>query len=230
MGMAEIEFDFQRRTRIGIAEAVLCAGKTVAQVRTAVDLAAERGAALLLTRLEADLHELLAAHLTPPLDYDPLSRTAIVGPWAPPVKVPEVAIVTAGTSDLPVAHEARRTLAFHGVAAEIFADCGVAGLWRLLRHEAALRNFPVVIACAGMEGALFSVIGGLVPGLVIAVPTSVGYGAAEGGRTALGAALVSCAPGVLSVNIDNGYGAACGALRALGALSVSGRASAPGAA
>jgi hypothetical protein len=111
--------------------------------------------------------------------------------------------------------EIERTLAFHGQAATPFLDCGVAGLWRLLEQRAAIAAHPVVIAVAGMEGALFSVLGGLVGGLLIAVPASVGYGVAAGGRAALQAGLASCAPGVVVVNIDNGYGAACAALRAL---------------
>jgi NCAIR mutase (PurE)-related protein len=127
-----------------------------------------------------------------------------------------VAVVTAGTSDLPVAREALRTLAFYGLPARAIADVGVAGLWRILQHEDELRRYPAVIVVAGMEGALFSVVGGLVRGAVIAVPTSTGYGAARGGETALHAALASCAPGVVTVNIDNGYGAACAAIRVLG--------------
>ena len=150
------------------------------------------------------------------LDYDPLSRTAILGPWQPPEGAPRLAIVCAGTSDLPVVREAGRTLAFHGVPACEIADVGVAGLWRILKHEEELRRYPVVIVVAGMEGALFSVVGGMVGGVVIAVPTSIGYGAARGGETALHAALASCAPGLVVVNIDNGYGAACAALRTLG--------------
>ena len=115
------------------------------------------------------------------LDYDPTSRTAILGPWTAPAEAPRVALVAAGTSDLGVAHEARRTLEFHGIASAPFYDVGVAGLWRLLACEAEIRRFAVVIAIAGMEGALFSVLGGLVGGLVIAVPTSTGYGMARAG-------------------------------------------------
>jgi NCAIR mutase (PurE)-related protein len=124
--------------------------------------------------------------------------------------------VTAGTSDVPVAREAVRTLRFEGFAAEEIVDVGVAGLWRLLRRVEDLQRFPVVIVAAGMDAALPSVVGGLVGGLVIAVPTSVGYGVAAGGQTALNAILASCAPGIVTVNIDNGYGAACAAMRALG--------------
>ena len=215
--MAEVQFDFGRGQRIGITEAVLCAGKSRAQIAEVIGQAAARQVPLLLTRLDAAVARDLQSELGVPFDYDPTSRTAIAGEWQRPAGPPQVALVTAGTSDLPVAHEAMRTLAFHGVAAEWFVDCGVAGLWRLMRHEAALREHRVLIACAGMEGALFSVLAGLAPGVVIAVPTSIGYGIARHGETALHAALASCAPGVLVVNIDNGYGAACAALRVLGA-------------
>ena len=213
--MADITFDFQRRERIGLSEAVLCTGKTSTQIGEAIGLARARRASLLLTRLTPEL----LAHLPPPeqaaLDYDPRSRTAILGAVRPPGGEPQVAVVTAGTSDLPVAREAIRTLAFYGVAAREIADVGVAGLWRILMHEEELRRYPVVIVVAGMEGALFSVVAGLVGGVVVAVPTSTGYGAARAGETALHAALASCAPGLVAVNIDNGYGAASAALRVL---------------
>jgi hypothetical protein len=160
--------------------------------------------------------ELTSAELAA-LDYDPHSRTAILGKVPAPSGEPPVAVVTAGTSDLPVAREAIRTLAFYGVGAREIADVGVAGLWRILRYEEELRRYPVVIVVAGMEGALFSVVAGLVGGVVIAVPTSTGYGVARAGETALHAALASCAPGLVTVNIDNGYGAASAALRVLAA-------------
>ena len=120
---------------------------------------------------------------------------------------------------MPVAREAVRTLAFRGEAAALIADVGVAGLWRLTRRLEEIRATPVIIVAAGMDAALPSVLAGLVPGVVIAVPTSVGYGVAAGGRAALDAILSSCAPGITVVNIDNGYGAACAALRLLGAAN-----------
>jgi NCAIR mutase (PurE)-related protein len=126
-----------------------------------------------------------------------------------------VAIVAAGTSDVPVAREAERTLAYAGLASTLVADVGVAGLWRLQRRLDEIRAHPVVICAAGMDAALPSVLGGLVPGALIAVPTSVGYGVAAGGRAALDAVLASCAPGITVCNIDNGYGAACAAMRIL---------------
>jgi NCAIR mutase (PurE)-related protein len=130
-----------------------------------------------------------------------------------------VAIIMAGTSDLPVGREAARTLAFAGQPYCEYTDIGVAGLWRLLEKIEDIRLSPVVIVAAGMDAALVSVVGGLVSSPVIALPTSVGYGVAFGGAVALHAALASCAPGILVVNIDNGYGAACAALRISRALA-----------
>jgi NCAIR mutase (PurE)-related protein len=214
--MSDITFDFQRRERIGLGEAVLCAGKTPQQIGETIALARARRASLLLTRLAPEMLARLAPHEQASLDYDPHSGTAVLGgALRQPRGEVQVAVVTAGTSDLPVAREAIRTLAFYGVGAREIADVGVAGLWRILMHEDELKRFPVVIVVAGMEGALFSVVAGLVGGVVIAVPTSTGYGAARHGETALHAALASCAPGVVTVNIDNGYGAASAALRAL---------------
>jgi NCAIR mutase (PurE)-related protein len=132
-----------------------------------------------------------------------------------------VAIVMAGTSDLPVGREAARTLAFAGQPCREHTDIGVAGLWRLLERIEEIRSSPVVIVAAGMDAALVSVVGGLVASPVIALPTSVGYGVAKGGGPALHAALASCAPGISVVNIDNGYGAACAALRILRAMAAS---------
>ena len=130
-----------------------------------------------------------------------------------------MAIAAAGTADVGVALEASRTLRHAGVEASLIADVGVAGLWRLMDRIEDIRRRPIVIAVAGMDAALASVIGGLAPGVVIAVPTSVGYGAAEGGRTALNAMLASCAPGLVVCNVDNGYGAACAALRILNVMA-----------
>jgi pyridinium-3,5-biscarboxylic acid mononucleotide synthase len=214
--VSEINLDFDRPERIGLSEAVFCLGKTPAQIAEAVGIAQARGLSLLLTRLEPAAFAALPASVQAALDYDPPSRTAVVGALRTAGGEPLVAVVTAGTSDLPVGREALRTLAFYGVAAREIADVGVAGLWRILKHEQELRRYPVVIVVAGMEGALFSVVAGLVGGLVVAVPTSTGYGAARGGETALHSALASCAPGLVTVNIDNGYGAACAAIRALG--------------
>ncbi|MCS6878506.1 MAG: nickel pincer cofactor biosynthesis protein LarB [Geminicoccaceae bacterium] len=207
--------DAERARRIGLPEAILCASKTPEQLVLVLERLVATGERALLTRLPPELHAALPEALRRLLDYDPISRTAFLGVADPPAAPARVAVVAAGTGDQRVAEEAVRTLAFHGEAAERHYDVGVAGLWRLLERRERLAAFPVVIACAGMEGALFSVLGGLVPGLVVAVPVSHGYGVAEGGRAALASALSSCAPGVAVVNIDNGFGAACVALRAL---------------
>jgi len=213
---ADVIFDFERQRRIGLSEAVFCSGKTTLQISAILALARGRNSPLLLTRLTPDAAAALSDADRAGLDYDQHSHTAILGPWQPPAGAAQVAVVTAGTSDVRVAREAIRTLAFHDQAATAITDVGVAGLWRILAREDELRRHPVVIVIAGMEGALFSVVTGMVGGLVIAVPTSTGYGVAEGGRTALHSALASCAPGLVTVNIDNGYGAACAAIRALG--------------
>lgn len=211
----EVRFDFSRRARIGLSEAVLCEGKSVSQIEHIAELALERREPLLLTRLSTDAHDALGAHVRESTDFDAVSRTAIVGECGPLREPAAVAIVSAGSSDVPVAREAQRTLAFYGQAADMILDVGVAGLWRIMEHHQRLTQYQAVVVVAGMDGALFSVVGGLVGGVVIAVPTATGYGASHGGTTALHAALASCAPGVVAVNVGNGYGAACAALRVL---------------
>jgi len=216
----DIRLDLEREARIGLAEAVFAAGKSVDQLARLV--AEDPARRRLFTRLSAEQYAALPPDAAARLIYDPLSRTAVAGALPEPVGPARVAIVAAGTSDLPIVAEIERTLAFYGHTATSFLDCGVAGLWRLLEQQPAIGRHPVVIAVAGMEGALFSVLGGLVGSALVAVPSSVGYGVADGGRTALHAALTSCAPGITVVNIDNGYGAACAALRLLRVAEPSG--------
>jgi NCAIR mutase (PurE)-related protein len=220
--MTEFRVDWQRAGRTGTSEAVLCDPKSAAQIDAILAHAAELGQRLLLTRLGPRKFSRLSAPMRSALDYDAGTRTAILGGLPAARGAGRVAIVCGGTSDLPVAREAERTLAFEGEAATLLADVGVAGLWRLMEHLDDIRRHRVVIAVAGMEGALFSVLAGLVPCAMIAVPTSVGYGVAEGGRTALHAALASCASGLAVVNIDNGFGAAHAALRILGETTPAG--------
>jgi NCAIR mutase (PurE)-related protein len=211
--VSDFSLDWGREPRTGVAEAVLCEPKSPAQIAAILGAATENGARLLLTRLAPEQHDALPAALRERLDFDPLSRTAILGglPLGPPVE--GTLIVAAGTADLGPAREAARTLAFHGRAAPLIADVGVAGLWRLNEQLGRLREARVLIVAAGMEGALFSVVAGLVGAPVIALPTSVGYGVAAGGGVALHAALSSCAAGVMTVNIDNGFGAAAAAIK-----------------
>lgn len=208
-----LKLDWQRGARIGLDETIFCAGKNIRQISEILRQAEEAGRRLLLTRMTPEQY----ADLPAELDYDELSHTAFFGAAAEPVDQAEaVAIVTAGSSDAPTAAEARRTLQFYGHEPAGFADVGVAGLWRIMEVAEDLRRFRVVIVAAGMEGALFSVVAGLTPAAVIALPTPIGYGVSEGGQAALSSALASCAPGVVTVNIGNGYGAACAALRILG--------------
>jgi NCAIR mutase (PurE)-related protein len=207
--------DFGRAERIGLEEAVYAAGKTTVQIASILDQAAARGRSFLLTRLDVEKFEALPQGHRTAIDYCPLSRTGFFGARRPLSPQTQIAIVAAGTSDAPVAREAARTLAYHGQDASMFVDVGVAGLWRLTSRLEAIRAHSVLIVVAGMDAALASVVGGLVAAPIITVPTSVGYGVATGGATALHAMLASCAPGLLTVNIDNGYGAACAALRML---------------
>jgi NCAIR mutase (PurE)-related protein len=218
-----INLDFDRTHRLGFSEAAFCAGKTSGQIAAILRLVAEREGSMLLTRLADGTLAELPQDLRGRLDYEALSRTAYFGHVEPPVVSGRVAVVGAGTSDMGVCREAVRTLGYHGFKASEVYDVGVAGLWRLLERVPEIARHSVVIAVAGMDAALISVLGGLVPGLVIGVPTSVGYGVANHGETALRAALASCAPGVPVVNIDNGYGAACAAIRALRAAGAVGR-------
>jgi len=217
--MDDFRLDWERIARTGTSEAVLCEPKTPRQIEAIVRHARDLGRRLLLTRLNRERLEGLDPGLRELLDYDDVSRTAILGALPHPRTPPSVAIVCGGTSDVAVAGEAARTLAFEGCASSRYVDVGVAGLWRLMEHLDDIRAHRIVIAVAGMEGAIFSVLAGLVPSAVIAVPTSIGYGVAAGGHAALNAALASCASGLAVVNIDNGFGAAHVALRMLGAAS-----------
>ena len=220
MSVPEVRPDTGRRQRVGLDEAIFCAGKSAGQIEFTLREARSRGAGLLLTRLGAEQSQAFPADIRSALDYDPLSRTAFFGAAHAGVgRNARVALLSAGTSDVFAAREAQRTLAWYGEPAAEFHDVGVAGLWRLTDRLEEIRRYPVLIVAAGMDAALLSVVGGLVRGCVIGLPTSVGYGVASGGRTALDAMLASCAPGLAVVNIDNGYGAACIALRMLRAFA-----------
>ena len=214
MSPSEFNHDYLRAQRLGFSEAIFCRDKSAAQVVDILRSAAESEKPLLLTRLAPAMCDQIVTNEKLQLDYDAASQTAFfqhVPQPSPDTK--SVAIVTAGTSDSAVAREAHRTLLFHDAGAELYFDVGVAGLWRLLERIDDIRRHDVVIAVAGMDAALPSVLGGLVSQPIVAVPTSTGYGAARSGETALAACLTSCAPGLLVCNIDNGYGAACAALR-----------------
>jgi NCAIR mutase (PurE)-related protein len=201
------QLDGERAIRQGAPEVIFGERKTPEQIAKLVARLRELGQAVLVTRLAAEAAS-AAVVAAPEGKYDPISRTFHAR--APgPEREPEgtVAVVCAGTTDIPVAEEAAVTAAFVGAHVERLFDVGVSGIHRLLRRAPDLRNADALVVCAGMEGALPSVVGGLVPKPVIAVPTSVGYGASMGGIAALLAMLNSCAANVSVVNIDNGFGA-----------------------
>ena len=208
-------FDFQRRERIGIPEAIFCEGKDLASLNTIIEeFSARPDYPLLMTRLSEDQYKNLNDTVVPVLDYDALSATAILhgGLESRPGRV---AVVTGGTADISVAKEATRTLDYMGVQNTLIADIGVAGLWRLTEQLESINAHDLVIVVAGMDAALATVLAGLVDKCVIGVPTSIGYGVATGGHTALNSMLASCGQGLVVSNIDNGFGAACAALRIL---------------
>lgn len=212
----DIRLDFDRRSRMGLEEAILAGSKPVAHLAAILDQAAQRNARLLLTRLSEEQMSQLPEHHRAAVAYDPLSRTGYFGAPEPLRTATRVAVVAAGTSDIQVVREVSRTLHWYGEPTLEITDVGVAGIWRLMERVEEIRHLPVVIVVAGMDAALPTVVGGLTPGVVIGVPTSVGYGVATGGHTALHSMLSSCAAGLLVTNIDNGFGAACAALRVLG--------------
>ena len=202
--------DTSRELRQGQGEVVYGAGKTASQIAGIVRALTGAGQRrLLVTRLDAEKNDevrrLLSGEVE--LEYDPTSRLGVVGGNAPATGAGRVVVACAGTSDLPVAEEAARTCEFLGNDVCRLTDVGVAVIHRLLDHADAIASASAVVAVAGMEGALASVVAGIARGPVIAVPTSVGYGASYGGLAALLAMLNSCASGVSVVNVDNGFGA-----------------------
>jgi NCAIR mutase (PurE)-related protein len=211
LGFATV--DHHRALRQGFPEVIYGAGKTSGQIVAIAERIAERSGGFLATRLSDEAMAALTSRFTT-LEINALGRTAYLpGTEPPPAGRGTIAIVTAGTSDLPVAEEAAVTAGALGNAVSRVTDVGVAGLHRVLARKDELLEAAVIIVIAGMDGALPSVVGGLVRVPVIAVPTSVGYGASFGGIAALLSMLNSCAAGVTVVNIDNGFGAAMAASR-----------------
>ncbi|MGD0736754.1 MAG: nickel pincer cofactor biosynthesis protein LarB [Terracidiphilus sp.] len=211
LGFAKV--DHHRALRTGMPEVIFAEGKTAAQVAAIFAHMAQHGGNVLATRASAEMFEAVRAVEAP--DKEPRAQyhetaRAITLTQAPAVAGKGIiAVVCAGTSDLPVAEEAAVTARLMGNDVELIADVGVAGIHRLLAQKTSLQSARVLIVCAGMEGALPTVVGGLVNAPVLAVPTSVGYGASFGGVAALLGMLNTCSPNVSVVNIDNGFGAAC---------------------
>jgi hypothetical protein len=213
LGFATV--DHHRAMRQGVPEVIFGERKTAEQIAAIAEEIAGANQNVLITRLDPDKARALADRLRG-FQYAELARTGSVEVTPiQPRRCGKVAVVTAGTSDIGVAEEAVETLRAVGISAARFYDVGVAGLHRLLHHVDHLRQAAAVIVVAGMEGALPSVVGGVVAAPIVAVPTSVGYGTALGGFTALFAMLTSCAAGVVVVNIDSGFGAAMAVHRML---------------
>jgi NCAIR mutase (PurE)-related protein len=217
--------DLQRRSRIGMVEAIWGEHKTAEQIAPILLKLQAAGEPALATRVDGAKAEAVrqllraepaAAALVEQLQFHAEAGCLSLGsPAAPQPQLGEVVVLSGGTSDLPVASEAQLALRWHGISCRLVLDVGVAGLHRLLDQLEQLEQAQVLIACAGMEGALPTVLAGLVPQPVIGVPVSVGYGVSAGGKAALQGMLASCAPGLSVMNIDNGYGAAMAALRIL---------------
>ena len=204
LGYAKV--DLHRKIRQGAHEVIYGAGKTTEQIKGILEAMRRNGQErVLITRLSKESADQIAQDY--PIRYDAMSRIAIMGEMPEPDGIGTIVVATGGTSDIPVAEEAALTAEIHGNRVIRLYDVGVAGLHRLLSHAEELMSASVIVAVAGMEGALASAVGGLVDCPVIAVPTSVGYGASFGGLSALLSMLNSCASGVAVVNIDNGFGA-----------------------
>ena len=209
----DIRFDFQRRERIGLIEAIWGADKSIDQLKRISEEVLLKKEVVFITRINREKANYLLDLYQEGRFYEE-ANCLIIGENSNKLSTnKKVAIISGGSSDLSVTLEAKLSLEIYGVSCQSFIDVGVAGLHRLLSQIEKINNYDVLIVCAGMEGALATVIGGLLPQPIIAVPVSVGYGVSRNGETALNSMLSSCAPGISVMNIDNGYGAAMAALR-----------------
>ena len=206
----DVEFDFERKARLGFPEIVYGESKSADQLQRIVRLCRGREHPVLISRCQPEKAALLVDG-----SHDPVARTWIWQPASPDPVGGRVAVISGGTADAPVVGECVNTLRFLGIEAESMQDIGVAAIHRFLNRLPELNTFDIIVCVAGFEGALASVAAGQCPQPVIGVPTSVGYGVAEGGRAALHAMLGSCANGLMVMNVDNGVGAALAARRIL---------------
>ena len=215
----DISFDFQRRERLGLIEAIWGKDKSIDQLKRLSEDVLGKNEVVFITRINGEK----ATDLLNLYDYARFYEEAnclIIGENFNKVNTnKKVAIISGGTSDLAVTLEAKLALEIYGVNCQTFVDVGVAGIHRLMSKLEEIKKYDVLIVCAGMEGALATVVGGLLPQPIIAVPVSVGYGVSKNGFTALNSMLSSCSPGISVMNIDNGYGAAMAALRVIKSIS-----------
>ena len=211
----DFRFDSQRRERIGFVEAIWGEDKSIEQLKKVIKEVIKKKEIVFITRINKVKAKYISDLYEKAKFYEE-ANCLIIGENLDKLSTnKKVAIISGGTSDLPVTLETKLSLEIHGISCNSFIDVGVAGLNRLLSQIEEIKKYDVLIVCAGMEGALATVIGGLLPQPIIAVPVSVGYGVSKNGTTALHSMLSSCSPGIAVMNIDNGYGAAMAALRIL---------------
>ena len=215
----DIRYDFQRRERIGLIEAIWGADKSIDQLKRVSKEVLSKKEVVFITRINREKASYLLETYKEARFYEE-AECLIIGKILNKCALnKKVAIISGGSSDLGVTLEAKLALEIYGIKCQSFIDVGVAGLHRLLGQIEEINKYDVLIVCAGMEGALATVIGGLLPQPIIAVPVSVGYGVSKNGETALNSMLSSCSPGIAVMNIDNGYGAAMAALRIIKSIS-----------
>ena len=215
----DIRFDFQRRERIGLVEAIWGQDKSIDQLKRLSENVLGKNEVVFITRINNEKAVSLLDLYDDARFYEE-AKCLIIGENLNKINTnKKVAIISGGSSDLAVTIEAQLALEFYGVNCQSFMDVGVAGLHRLMSQLEEINKYDVLIVCAGMEGALATVVGGLLAQPIIAVPVSVGYGVSRDGQAALNSMLSSCSPGIAVMNIDNGYGAAMAALRIIKSMS-----------
>ena len=215
----DIKFDFQRRDRLGLIEAIWGQDKSIDQLERLSENVLSKNEVVFITRINIEKANYLLDLYEDARFYEE-ANCLIIGENLNKINTnKKVAIISGGSSDLSVTLEAQLALEIYGVNFQSFIDVGVAGLHRLMSQLEEINKYDVLIVCAGMEGALATVVGGLLAQPIIAVPVSVGYGASKEGETALNSMLSSCSPGIAVMNIDNGYGAAMAALRIIKSIS-----------
>ena len=215
----DIKFDFQRRERLGLIEAIWGQDKSIDQLKRVTEDVLGKNEVVFITRINSEKANNLLDLYDDARFYEE-AKCLVIGKNLKKLNTnKKVAIISGGSSDLTVTLEAKIALEIYGVKCQSFIDVGVAGLHRLMNQLEKINEHDVLIVCAGMEGALATVVGGLLAQPIIAVPVSVGYGVSKDGETALNSMLSSCSPGIAVMNIDNGYGAAMAALRIVKSIS-----------
>jgi len=215
----DIKFDFQRRDRLGIIEAIWGQDKSIDQLERLCGNVLSKNEVVFITRINSEKANYLLDLYDDARFHEEANCLTIGKNFNKIITNKKVAIISGGSSDLAVTLEAQLALEIYGVYCQSFIDVGVAGLHRLMSLLEEFYKYDVLIVCAGMEGALATVVGGLLAQPIIAVPVSVGYGVSKDGKTALNSKLSSCSPGIAVMNIDNGYGAAMAALRIIKSIS-----------